>query len=577
MTKSLCQTVVALLWVGVPVTVSAHASQGFSIIATAGELTATDTDGNVVWKFTSADHVIPNWQRGPGGVIAVSDGMVIDELGRLLTRQYESPKERGGQYGGNRGTCPHWSELAQVTPPSGSGQSNSHKTPLFDSQGNAWVINTYLSSGDYELQVRRSNGHDGSWGPLETISDSTNYVSGPEGTIDLDDNITIVFRDIQSGYKLYAMRYEPSGGWSGPNLVFSTGTFFQTIEAGGDQHGNVAAILDPASAVWSAVYDASSGTWGSAHQVSPTGYGTMLPTVAANRAGNGLYLIYRVTSGGPLGLYAHRFDSDAKSWGPAELLPGTSTVSFSGAGPASRYPATVDPFGEATVFWQSGSPCGVYASRTEAGIWQSAHELLAPGPYAADMENFSHAESSEFGDAFGVLTRYEAGYIHFYAFSYRVGIGWDPPYNPYTYGFNFTTRSRIAPYRGAHAVATLFAPQSGTPQLTSLLYDGTSWQDGLLDVPENWPAFFQEIKADQGEPLLVFEAEELVGDNFGIWATWLRNLPGDLDGDGDVDLNDLAILLTSYGIDAGGDVDGDGDTDLSDLAALLANYGTSCP
>ena len=57
----------------------------------------------------------------------------------------------------------------------------------------------------------------------------------------------------------------------------------------------------------------------------------------------------------------------------------------------------------------------------------------------------------------------------------------------------------------------------------------------------------------------------------------MRNLPGDMDGDGDVDLSDLASLLASYNLDEGGDVDGDGDTDLSDLAGLLANYGQVCP
>jgi hypothetical protein len=56
-------------------------------------------------------------------------------------------------------------------------------------------------------------------------------------------------------------------------------------------------------------------------------------------------------------------------------------------------------------------------------------------------------------------------------------------------------------------------------------------------------------------------------------------VPGDLDGDRDVDLSDLAILLAHYPTASGaayedGDLDGDGDVDLSDLAALLAVYGT---
>jgi len=50
--------------------------------------------------------------------------------------------------------------------------------------------------------------------------------------------------------------------------------------------------------------------------------------------------------------------------------------------------------------------------------------------------------------------------------------------------------------------------------------------------------------------------------------------PGDLDADGDVDLQDLAVLLAAYGADDSGDVDGDGDTDLTDLATLLSNYGS---
>jgi len=55
-------------------------------------------------------------------------------------------------------------------------------------------------------------------------------------------------------------------------------------------------------------------------------------------------------------------------------------------------------------------------------------------------------------------------------------------------------------------------------------------------------------------------------------------LAGDLDGDGDVDVLDLAALLNGYGATSGatraqGDLDDDGDVDIIDLAQLLSNFG----
>jgi hypothetical protein len=56
---------------------------------------------------------------------------------------------------------------------------------------------------------------------------------------------------------------------------------------------------------------------------------------------------------------------------------------------------------------------------------------------------------------------------------------------------------------------------------------------------------------------------------------------GDLDGDRDVDWEDVGALLDNYGAISGavytqGDLDRDGDVDLADLAALLSVYGTTC-
>lgn len=49
--------------------------------------------------------------------------------------------------------------------------------------------------------------------------------------------------------------------------------------------------------------------------------------------------------------------------------------------------------------------------------------------------------------------------------------------------------------------------------------------------------------------------------------------PADLDGDGSVGSNDLAILLSGWGAPGAGDLDGSGEIDAADLATLLAGWG----
>jgi hypothetical protein len=62
-------------------------------------------------------------------------------------------------------------------------------------------------------------------------------------------------------------------------------------------------------------------------------------------------------------------------------------------------------------------------------------------------------------------------------------------------------------------------------------------------------------------------------------VNWRQMLPTDLNANGTVDLTDLAVLLSNFGMTADalpeeGDTDGDQDVDLQDLSLLLADFGT---
>jgi hypothetical protein len=83
---------------------------------------------------------------------------------------------------------------------------------------------------------------------------------------------------------------------------------------------------------------------------------------------------------------------------------------------------------------------------------------------------------------------------------------------------------------------------------------------------------------DAGDPNSYPDPDGTVADMGAFYFD--QGIVGDLNGDGQVDLSDLAQLLAHYGTPSGalpedGDLDGDGDVDLSDLAALLGHYGAA--
>jgi hypothetical protein len=510
-------------------------AQTATLSLTGDRLEARQPDGTLLWQVSFSEPRARNIVLWDGRLAVLDDGAIFDPGGRLIGRI--APEAIRSTAPDTPQVPPAWDPPWQLTPPPPSGTSDSHNPPFYDRQSNAWVVNTHIVSNVYSLQVCRSNGHDGTWGPMQTISDTTHYVAGPEATIDDFDNITIAFRDISGGYHLYVKRYEPATGWLPLQHLFVVGEFFQAIEIGCDAAGNVAVIFDRNIAgvptAWTTIRNASSGAWSAPVQVSPAGYRVILPTVLYNRLADTMYLVYLVPG---TGLFAHHFNSATLSWDAAEFLPGSEVAAYSGAGPVSRFPGVVDNSGNVTVFW--GTPYVPYASRNVGGTWQPAVRLA--NYQVVDIENFAGAAFNRRGDVFGVASRFEGGQSVFCAFLYDAEGGWQPPQSPYSFPISLATRVRVSFYQGRRAVGTMLGTQAGVRQIVSFLYDGAAWLPTLLDVPGNEDAFYADIVSDRGEALLVYEGE-LAGVNQGIKATFLRApFPADMNCDG---------LLNAFDID----------------------------
>jgi len=108
----------------------------------------------------------------------------------------------------------------------------------------------------------------------------------------------------------------------------------------------------------------------------------------------------------------------------------------------------------------------------------------------------------------------------------------------------------------------------------------TSWSDmnlDISDVADNQPTVYLRWTmgaTDSGWRYCGWNIDDI--EIFGIHNS---RIPGDLDGDGDVDNVDLSFLLADFTGSSGqgkfpeqGDLDGDGDVDAIDLSILLSHF-----
>jgi hypothetical protein len=114
---------------------------------------------------------------------------------------------------------------------------------------------------------------------------------------------------------------------------------------------------------------------------------------------------------------------------------------------------------------------------------------------------------------------------------------------------------------------------SGQPSASAVWRTDSQWSTITVQGLEDCTLYTFAVKARNVDG---------IETDFGSGAALRTELWGDLDGDSDVDLNDLSIILANYGTPSGatygqGDMNGDGDVDLNDLSMLLGVYGQTCP
>jgi hypothetical protein len=202
--------------------------------------------------------------------------------------------------------------------------------------------------------------------------------------------------------QIYANRYTPGTGWSGPTRLSSFGVPFMGPSQGSEESGSADVAVDEsgdAVVAWytdvsnvgykvqAARYDGAAATWSSASYldtcVAPSCASDMAPNprVALDLNRNAIVVWQQATASADLTRpWAARFTASSTSWAAPQQLD-TNLTSTSAADHAR---VSVDPSGNAIAVWhQNGPTNNIIGAYFTGGAWKPAQPLdvAHPGGY----------------------------------------------------------------------------------------------------------------------------------------------------------------------------------------------------
>ena len=351
--------------------------------------------------------ILPSLCLAAGNVFLATapDGSTIarDASGAVLWHSYNGSSATGPRSATvARATpsslaMPMWDPLTNLDP---SASTDRIAGPTFDSLGNAWVV---IDDGVNLLAIQ-SNGTSGTWQAPHIIGPSLPASTDTVGlAVDQAGGFYVTYGTGASGdssFPLLWTKYTPASGWQAPAVIYTSPSQLTETFAEIDSAGRLVVVFNPGYGILSLASNPSQSGWGPVQTISPATDNPILPSVAANKSGTRLALVYLLQKNViQRGLRYTFFNSTTGNWNGARPVPNSGNAYFSGYSTRNAYPMAVDESGSITLatplfvgFSNSGvarpnPQWSVGGFRYENGVW-SMQQLTAPSGLLSPLESF---------------------------------------------------------------------------------------------------------------------------------------------------------------------------------------------